>query len=354
MEDLWTDDLLGRFYQVLSRGVQHRGNTGFTRIYNAWEMPHFRIVFHQCQHVRSRDVDAAIVLGYINSDNNRKAIEVALRRHIPVLLCENGFISSAASRNDEKAAPRHRLEHSLMVDRLGQFFDSTRPTDLENMLNGGREVSKEQRDTARTLIDKILATKVTMFNHQPIYTPNIGREGKPKVLVVDQTFRDFSVTRGMGDEQTFKRMLQAACDENPDADIIVKTHPFVLEGRRGYYRDLQQQGHIHKVTFPVNPYSLLGICEKVYVCTSNMGFEALLAGKEVHTFGMPYYAGWGLTKDALHIDRRTRKRTVEELFYIFACKYTHWVDPERGCETTLDAVIDKMVAMRKEMGVREE
>ena len=77
-----------------------------------------------------------------------------------------------------------------------------------------------------------------------------------------------------------------------------------------------------------------------------MGLEALLAGKEVHTFGMPFYAGWGLTTNALHLDRRTNKRTLEELFYIFYCMYTHWVDPDKGSETTIDAVIDKMIAMR--------
>jgi capsular polysaccharide export protein len=30
-----------------------------------------------------------------------------------------------------------------------------------------------------------------------------------------------------------------------------------------------------------------------------MGFEALLWGRPVHCFGMPFYAGWGLTHDRL-------------------------------------------------------
>ena len=31
--------------------------------------------------------------------------------------------------------------------------------------------------------------------------------------------------------------------------------------------------------------------------TSLAGFEALLRGRPVTTYGMPFYAGWGLTRD---------------------------------------------------------
>ena len=37
--------------------------------------------------------------------------------------------------------------------------------------------------------------------------------------------------------------------------------------------------------------------DRVYVVSSTMGFEALLAGKSVTCFGMPWYAGWGATDD---------------------------------------------------------
>lgn len=349
MSDLWTDDLLAGIYNALDRSVQEKARCGFRRIYDPWTlMRHFRLAIPDCEHTVRGKVDAAIIHGYINEGNNASALDVAFRQHVPVVLTENGFISSAASRMDEKVPARFRLEHSLVVDTRGQFFDATRPTDLEIMLNT-TEVSPEQRDEARRLMDRIVSNKVTMFNHQPIFT--LQRD-KKRVLVVDQTYRDFSVTRGMADDLTFKRMLEAACDENPDSDVLVKTHPFVMAGRQGYYSGLLDQGRIKKVTFPINPYSLLDCCDKVYVCTSNLGFDALLAGKEVHTFGMPYYAGWGLTKDELKCERRTRRLTVEELFYIFAVKYTRWVDPEKGCATSLDSVIDKMVTMRKEMGVK--
>ena len=49
----------------------------------------------------------------------------------------------------------------------------------------------------------------------------------------------------------------------------------------------------------MHPVRLLEKAEAVYCVTSQMGFEALLWGKPVRTFGMPFYAGWGLTQDEL-------------------------------------------------------
>jgi capsular polysaccharide export protein len=43
---------------------------------------------------------------------------------------------------------------------------------------------------------------------------------------------------------------------------------------------------------------------KVYTVTSQMGFEALLWGLPVRVFGIPFYAGWGLTQDELPAPQR--------------------------------------------------
>lgn len=52
----------------------------------------------------------------------------------------------------------------------------------------------------------------------------------------------------------------------------------------------------------------------MYVVTSQLGFEALLAGKRVHCFGMPFYAGWGLTEDSQSCARRSVERSLEAVF----------------------------------------
>lgn len=295
--------------------------------------------------------DRCYLWGMNYTEANREVLQVALRDSAQITLGEHGYISRVTTR--ESRTDRFGKPRSVVFDTLGFYFDATRKTQIESMLNDSNLiVTPKQRAEARRLINKLVSNKVSRYNHQPIKKVNIGRADYPKVLVVDQTFGDRCITLGKADESTFAKMLRKAIEENPASDIIVKTHPCVIDGLKcyghGYYDSLKEHANIYKVTFPINPYSLMEICDKVYVCTSQFGLEALMAGKEVHVFGMPFYAGWGLTIDDQHLERRTNMRTLEELFYIFYCMYTHWVDPDKGCETTIDAVIDKMIALRNE------
>ena len=38
-----------------------------------------------------------------------------------------------------------------------------------------------------------------------------------------------------------------------------------------------------------------------------------MRGKKVVCYGLPFYAGWGLTEDVLTVSRRTRQLTLSEL-----------------------------------------
>lgn len=157
-----------------------------------------------------------------------------------------------------------------------------------------------------------------------------------------------SILKGLAGDSTFEKMLQAAIEENPDADIIVKTHPDTIAGRGGYYTKLKQKGNIYLQTTPINPISLIEYCDKVYVCTTQFGFEALMCGKEVHTFGMPFYAGWELTIDSQKCARRTNKRTLEEVFYIAYIIYSYYVNPDKNCRCEIEEAMEYLLKLRKE------
>lgn len=343
----------GKFQQLLIDYVNNQEHTRtFSRVFcpqNTY-LVQSGIDAEVTDQLDNQTISHVSVWGNRESDGNRLALQTAIQRKATVLLTEDGFIRSL---NTWVGNYNNTLNksHSVLFDSRAYYFDATKASDIENLLNDfNLRITPEQRVEARRLINKIVSNKVSKYNHQPIVTPSIGREGKRKVLIVDQSYGDFSIAKGMADDTTFEKMLEAAINENPDADILVKTHPDTIAGkkaeRKGYYQDLVEHDNIYKVTFPINPYSLLEVCDKVYVCSSQFGFEALMAGKEVHVFGMPFYAGWGLTIDNQHLARRTNMRTLEEVFYIFYCMYTHWVDPDKGCGTTLDAVIDKMIRLR--------
>lgn len=288
-------------------------------------------------------------------EGNYNIIKYAYENNKKIIFAGDAFLSSVTTRAYKNEHPKYRKSIAFTFDDLTSYFDATRPSRLEQMLNDKRViVSESERKRARKCIDKIVANHLTKYNHQPIYTPEIGRKGVNKVLVVDQSYGDMSILKGMGNDETFKNMLESAIRENPEADIIVKTHPDTIAGMGGYYTGLKQKGNIYPITFPINPISLIQYCDKVYVCTTQFGFEALMCNKEVHVFGMPFYAGWGLTIDAQKCERRTIMRSLEEVFYIAYIMYSYYVNPEKKCRCEIEEAMDYLLKMRSEYFIRSK
>lgn len=287
--------------------------------------------------------------GIYPSKEHTTIISQALKNNSPIYIFEDCFLRSIFSHVYDVEL-KYKKSIGYTIDDITHYIDSSLSSRLERMLNDKNLIiTEEQKQRARKCIDKILETHLSKYNNQPIFEPNIGRKGVKKVLVVDQSFGDWSIIKGGGSEEVFKNMLQKAIDENPDADIIVKTHPDTMSGNRGgYYTGLKQQDNIYPMTDPINPISLIKYCDKVYVCTTQLGFEALMCGKEVHTFGIPFYSGWGLTVDEQKLDRRTNIRTIEEVFYIAYIMYSHYVNPDKKCRCEIEEAMDYLLNLRDE------
>ena len=274
-------------------------------------------------------------------------------KFVPVVRVEDGFLRSADTWCNTQVAQKYTRGISFTFSNDVHYFDATCSSYMERRLEDKQLVlSSEQLARARRCIDFITKHYLTKYNHQPIYSPSIGSASRPKVLVVDQSYGDFSISKGLANENTFREMLQAAVRENPTSDIIVKTHPDTLatgsQRKRGYYSYLRAEGNVHLLTTPINPIALLKTCDKVYVCSTQLGFEALLCGKEVHVFGMPFYAGWGLTVDALTCPRRTMRRSLEEIFYIAYILCSHYINPETGRRCEIEAAMAYLLKLREQ------
>ena len=136
---------------------------------------------------------------------------------------------------------------------------------------------------------------------------------------------------------------------------MVAVDPEVTSGRKGGYLTAVQDGVVngqHTVVLrqAINPLSLIEEMDRVYVVTSTMGFEALLAGKPVAVFGMPWYAGWDVTDDRQTCPRRTRTRTVDELFAAAYLHYTRYLNPATHERGTIFDVIEWLIRQRKMLG----
>ena len=295
-----------------------------------------------------RNADFALSWGVAQNRRVENVVNVACESSIPLYVLENGFIRSADGWG--KGHTEYTQPISFTIDRIPYFDVTSTPSHLEEMLNDKNLViTPEQKERARACIDKIVKNHLTKYNHQPIYEPKIGRDGAKKVLIIDQGYNDASITRGRLSDESFEQMLFTAFDENPDADIIVKTHPDTIRGARsGYYSGLRTGEDLYVKTEPINPISLIKYCDEIYVASSQAGFEALMCGKKVNVFGVPFYAGWGVTNDRQEFPRRTNKRTVEEIFYIAYILYTYYVHPEKRCRCEIEDAMEYLLRKRGE------
>lgn len=299
----------------------------------------------------NKSADLFVLLGGIGQTPAQISVIVeAMLIDKPVLILEAGFIRSINTFCEQNSPPKYRYDVGFVLDYLTAYYDATKPSYLELMLNDKQLVINDQQiNRAACCIRKIVANHLTKYNCQPIFVPDIGRKGAKKILVVDQSFGDNSIKKGLASETTFTKMLEAAIRENPGADIIIKTHPDTGTGqKKGYYDSVRPHDNVYTYTRPINPISLVQYVDKVYVVTSQLGYEALMCNKEVHVFGMPFYAGWGVTHDRQVCSRRTHKRSVEEIFYITYILYSFYVNPEKQVPCEIEEAIDILISLREE------
>lgn len=260
------------------------------------------------------DYDYAISIGSGSYFNNRHLCRGKKLLHIEGAYLRSFLMDRSGSRFDQARC--------FFVDTLGWHYDPNRPSDIENLINT-YEVTDEQKQRARDFINLLIDNKVTKFNDQ---LEQVDLPGGHNVLVVDSTQKDQAVVMSGGRDNSFTELLDSAIKENPNSNIIVKSHPDVLNNRRTGYYDNLDNPNIIMVNKKVNPFDILRQVNKVYLFSSTLGLESVMMGKETHVFGMPCYAGWGLTHDRMFSKKRTRKRTIEELVYIIYFVYTQYID----------------------------
>lgn len=217
---------------------------------------------------------------------------------------------------------------SIVVDSQGIYFDPQRPSDLEQLLQQSR-IEPQMLRRAKRLRQLIVELGVSKYGAG---APKLERRSpKRHLLVVGQVEDDRAVLEGLGPSSNAE-LLSRAREGNPDTHIIYKPHPDIEAGHRaGRIPDAICLQLADEVIRNVPISSLIDLVDEVHVNTSLAGFEALLRGKEVITYGVPFYAGWGLTLDLGPIpDRRSRKRNIDELVAAALLLYPRYLDPITG------------------------
>jgi capsular polysaccharide export protein len=279
---------------------------------------------------RRRDVDALLAWG--RRPSARRVEVLGQQWGLPVWHIEDGFLRSLGKgRADPPLA--------LLVDDLGIHFDATAPSRLEHLI--AAPLSSEQWVRAQQVQSLWCEQRLSKVN--PAEESPVPQERF--VLVVDQSAGDCSIPLGWASPENFRQMLREALADHPACTVVLKLHPDVIHGRaRGHFsaEDLVHP-RIRLSADGLHPAGLLQRAEAVYTVTSQMGFEALLWGRPVHCFGMPFYAGWGLTHDRLAApDRRKQRVSLEALVHGALIAYPHCIDPHQyepcSVETLMRAI----------------
>lgn len=232
----------------------------------------------------------------------------------------------------------------LLIDSKGAHFDASQPSDLEVLLATHPLDCGTLMDRARAAICRLTEADLSKYN---AHDPNIPCPDPGYILVLDQTCGDASVRLSGANGDTFRDMLSTARSENPDARIIIKTHPETQQGHRtGYYGPDNIDDRTTLLDTPVSPWALLQGAVAVYTVASQLGFEAILAGHTPHVFGRPFYVGWGLTADrhSLGLPQRGRRLSRDQLFAAAMILYPKWYDPFRDELCELEQAIDILEA----------
>lgn len=260
------------------------------------------------------------------------AEDYASAHNIPIYRVEDGFIRSVGLGSDLTQP------YSLVVDKGGIYFDPTCASDLEHILEhhtfSDKEISRAERIVAY-LIEKKLS-KYNLYKNVDLDFP----KEKRIIVVPGQVDDDASIRFGAPGMSNLELLKQVRINR-PDAYIIFKPHPDVLVGNRvGHVDEADALHYCDRIVTEVGIDSVLSHADEVHTMTSLVGFEALIRHIRVVTYGIPFYAGWGLSEDMQRCERRTRKLEIHALVAGTYLLYPRYIDPKTLQPCEIEDVIE--------------
>ena len=305
-----------------------------------------------------------------NEENRRCCLELKENPHIRLIFLEDAFIRSLGLGCD------FFYPYSIARDETGIYYDPSEPSTLELLITGIRERPDHQEllERARKIRKIIVDGHISKYYRCPdqdfqrhvgelrelISRKDPGKPGPGQILFVPcQVDTDASViTGGLGyDSLSLVRELR---EKNPDACIIAKVHPDVLQGKRRNSTAADDYGRYASLVFTSEFSSLecIEVADEVHTISSYSGFEALMRGRKVVCYGMPFYAGYGLTEDVSAeegepVAVNTRRRrfnselTVDDIWAATAILYPVYYNWDRKALSTPEEVATVMATSDK-------
>jgi capsular polysaccharide export protein len=297
----------------------------------------------QFRFVRSgREIEAGGRVAIWRAKTSAQTIAELERRQTQLLEVEDGFVRSHGLGAD--CIP----PLSITVDSRGAYFDPGQPSDLECLLEQG-EFDARLLARAGELRQLIVEAGIGKYGQGTATLPRPAGTRR-HILVPGQVEDDRAVQAGGCGLVSNLELLRRARANAPDAYILFKPHPDVVAGhRRGSIRERDCLEVADEIVGDLPIASVIDMVDEIHVNTSLAGFEALMRGKPVTTYGVPFYAGWGLTADVGPVpSRRTARRTIDELVAATLLLYPRYLDPETGLPCPAEVVVERLRVNRSQ------
>ena len=271
----------------------------------------------------------------------RRWISAFSKRHnIPLFRVEDGFLRSAG------LGAKHFTPYSLVFDSRGLHYNSENSNDLDHILrtfdfSSAEDLLAESENVLKD-INKYNLSKYNLPDFST-GTNKLRIKSRKRILVIGQVDKDAAVRMGNPKGWKMLEILRAAKLENPDAEILYRPHPEVYAGIQKSRFRLSRSEAFAEIVSPEQPLvDLLETVDHLYVLSSLSGFEALIRGLKVTTFGAPFYAGWGLTEDR-SIAPKGRNLMLSELivgaYFLYPRYLANTKDPIDGYRVTVQKIL---------------
>ncbi len=314
-------------------------------------LPHLPAFFGERPIVRLGRGDADGVLGWGLKRSGLIARCEAARRGVALGIIEDGFIRSVGL-GKSNAPPV-----SLVLDDTGIYFDAAQPSRLERLLGDcDGWLTPALQSAAQQGLARWRAERLSKYNLGADSAPRTG--DRRRVILIDQVAGDASIAGACSTPATFAVMLVSALQHYAAARLAVRVHPDVAAGKaRGHLVRLARDAGIDVLADDLTPHAILDRAEAIWTVSSGLGFEAILRGVPVVTFGVPFYAGYGLSDDRAEgaparaaLTRRGMQRTPDDLFAAAFLAYARYADPVTQRAVPFDGACDRLVDWRRRAG----
>ncbi len=304
-----------------------------------------------------------VLIGWGQKANTRQIKQQAQALGLPYWQLEDGFIGYIGH------PAKGGMAVSLIADPVGIYYDARQPSRLEQLIATPCDAGTLAR--AERLIGELVRLGVTKYNcyaSRPDTASAAGprspsvaevkglpaalaqrllQDARPRVLLVDQVAGDLSIPGALASEADFVAMVETARRNHPHARLLLRTHPDTRFGKKSGVLARLKLSDVEIVADHCHPHALLSLVDAVYTVSSQLGFEGLLLGKPVYCFGMPFYAGWGLTHDSKQCERRNLPVSLAQLVAAALIHYPRYLDPVLGQRCEVEEVIAIIARQQK-------